>query len=400
MELHQSFVEKIDTIIKNWVEAVRLDGQISTANNLPGSAIKDQVPDVITAMATVLSHSQESDIQLVVKNSLSHGIHRAAQGFTPIEIAREYRLLRQIIFSTLQPDLMKASVPEVMRTYDLINEVIDEAISQCFKSYVDERLNELKLLQNQAELTNQELSRLVKAHQDNLSQLAHELKNPLNSIIGYSELFLRSQPKNREVRDNVPNLEHIERVVRNGRHLLRLINDTLEISRYSAGRIQLSLQPSDVRSLINSVVELLEPLANEKQLQLMIDCDRAPETVLTDPLRLQQIITNLLSNAIRYTDSGIVKLTCQKLDDSHWCIEVMDTGIGIAPEDQVHIFEPFFQGKSSINSWTSSTGLGLAIVSQLLKLMQGKIELTSQLKFGSTFKVTLPLEDEIQKKIP
>ncbi|HEY9297143.1 MAG TPA: HAMP domain-containing sensor histidine kinase, partial [Phormidium sp.] len=272
--------------------------------------------------------------------------------------------------------------------------------SQCFKSYVDERLQELQQLHNQAELTNQELSRLVKSHQDNLSQLAHELKNPLNSIIGYSELFLRTHNKNTEVRDTVPNLEHIERVVRNGRQLLRLINDTLEISRYSAGKIKLCLEPTDVASLIKNVVEVLEPLANEKDLQLVINCDRAPEQVVTDTLRLQQIITNLLSNAIRYTNSGIIELNCQKQSAHHWSIKVTDTGVGISPEDQLHIFEPFFQANNSGTSWsTGGTGLGLAIVAQLVNLMEGKIELISELGVGSTFTVILPLEVSYLKKV-
>jgi signal transduction histidine kinase len=392
MDFSQLLGKKIDTIRKNWVEAVRLDRQITSADNLPSSAIQDHLPDVLRAMATVLSQSQSSDIESIVQNSLHHGALRAAQGFAPTEIAREYRLLRQVIFSTLESDLLMGTVQEVMRVYHVINSTIDEAIAQCFKSYVDERLRELQHLQIQLELTNQELTRLVKANQDNLSQLAHELKNPLNSIIGYSELFLRSSQKNAEVQDSVPNLEHIQRVIRNGRQLLHFINDALEISRYSAGKIKLHLEPTDVHSLIKNVVEMLEPLAAAKQLTLVVDCDRAPVTVLTDSLRLQQIITNLLSNAIRYTDSGTVQLTCEKLSNNQWSIAVTDTGIGIAPEDQFHVFEPFYQAGNPKTQLSESTGLGLAIVSQLVELMQGKIKLFSQIGVGSTFTVILPLK--------
>ncbi len=392
MDFSQLLVGKIDTIAKNWVEAVRFDRQISSADDLPHSAIQNHVPDVLMAMATVLSHSEESDIQAIVHNSLEHGVLRAAQGFAPTEIAREYRLLRQVIFSTLEADLIKGTVREVMRAYSVIDATIDEAIAQCFKSYVDERLRELQQLQSQAELTNQELTRLLKANQDNLSQLAHELKNPLNSIIGYSELVLRSSRKNPEVEDTAPHVGHIERVVRNGRQLLRLINDALEISRYEAGKMQLNPVPIEVESLISDVFEMLLPLASTKELKLAVDCDRAPEKVITDPLRLQQIVTNLLSNAIRYTESGTVQLTCQKLSDNQWSIAVSDTGVGIAPEDQSHIFDPFFRADNIGTYVPDSTGLGLAIVSQLVKLMQGKIELVSQVGIGSTFTVILPLE--------
>jgi hypothetical protein len=392
MDFSQLLVEKIDTITKNWVEAVRLDRQVSSADELPRSAIQDHISDLLMAMTTVLSQSQDSDIHSIVHRSLEHGVERAALGFAPTEIAREYRLLRQVIFSNLEADLLEGTVQEVIRVYSLIDATLDEAMAQCFNSYVEERLRELEQLRSSAELTIQELTRLVKANQHNLSQLAHELKNPLNSIIGYSELFLRSSGKNTEVRDTFPKVEHIERVVRNGRQLLRLINDALEISRYEAGKMKLQPVPTDVRSLINDVFEMLEPLAGAKDLQMVIDCERAPEKVLTDPLRLQQIITNLLSNAIRYTQSGTVQLTCQMLSDNQWSIAVTDTGVGIAPEDQLRVFEPFFRAGNSDIPLPNSTGLGLAIVSQLVKLMQGKIELVSQVGVGSTFTVMLPLE--------
>ena len=399
MNYSQLLLEKIDAIAKNWVKAVRLDRQISSADNLPRSAIRDHLPDVLKAMVTVLDSSQDSDIESIVQNSLEHGVLRAAQGFTPAEIAREYRLLRRVIFSTLEADLLKGTVREVMRVYNLIDATIDEAIAQCFKSYVEERLQELIQLQTQANLTNQELTRLVKANQDNISHLAHELKNPLNSIIGYSELILRSSRKNLEAQDTFPHLEHTERVLRNGRQLLRLINDTLEISRYSAGKMKLQPAPIDVRSLIDDVFEMLKPLADAKELEMVVDCDRAPEKVLSDPLRLQQIVTNLLSNAIRYTQSGTIKLTCQILSNNCWSITVSDTGIGIAPEDQPCVFDPFFRAGDSGSYLPDSTGLGLAIVSQLVKLMQGKIELVSQLGIGSTFTVILPLEVKILESV-
>ncbi len=385
-------VEKTETVIEQWVEAVRQDRQIESANDLPRPAIENHLSHVLSAMATVLSHTQESEIQPIVKASLYHGVLRAEQGFDPAEVAREYRLLRQVIFSVLEANLLTGTPAEAIRAVRLIDAVIDEAIAQCFKSYVDERLRELQQLQNQLTRTNQELTRLLRANQDSLSVLAHELKTPLNSIIGYSELFLRHQGRS-DGKDNLPKLEHIERVLRNGRQLLRLVNDTLELSRADCGKIQLHLMPTDVRSLINSVIEVLEPLAFSKELELLVDCSLAPEKVLTDPLRLQQIVTNLVSNAIRYTQHGKIQLTCQMLSENQWAIAVSDTGRGIAPDDQDRIFEPFFRVGSSEQSYLpESTGLGLAIVSRLVKLLQGKIELVSQLGVGSTFTVIFPLE--------
>lgn len=392
MDFSQALAAKRDIIVQTWIETVRQDLQIPAVDDLPRSAIRDHLPDVLVGMVSILSQTQDNDIQSIVERSLEHGVLRAAQGFAPNEIAREYHLLRRVIFATLETDFLKGTVSDVIRAYSLIDTMIDEAITQCFNSYVEERLCELHQLQSQAELTNQELTRLVKANQDNLSQLAHELKNPLNSIIGYSELMLRASRKVPETRDTTPHVEHIETVVRNGRQLLRLINDALEISRYEAGKMELHPEPTEVRSVIKDVVEMLRPLADTKALELVVDCDRAPATVYTDSLRLQQIVTNLLSNAIRYTKSGTIWLSCETLGDRQWLLAVKDTGIGIAPEEQSLVFDPFYRAENNEVHVPDSTGLGLAIVSQLVNLMQGKIELKSQPGVGSTFTVTWPLK--------
>ena len=413
MDFSQLLIDKSQTITDKWIEAVRSDRQIQSADDLSHTAIKNHLPDVLRAMATVLAKYQESDINTLVEASLEHGVLRAGQGFEPIEIAREYRLLRQVTFSTLEADLKQASSIDVMRAVRLIDAVVDEAIAQCFKSYMEQRLGELQQLQSQLQLNNQELTRLVRANQESLSHLAHELKTPLTSIIGYSELFLRQQRNKDQVNDNLRNLEHIDKVLWGGRQLLRLINDTLEISRYEAGKMKLQPSSTNVRSLINSVIEMVQPLANSKQLQMIVECDSAtadssatlreglrptaaPDQVFTDPLRLQQIITNLLSNAIRYTETGSIKLTCQTVSQEEWAIAIADTGIGIEPEDQIRIFEPYFQAGSSQQSYhPHSTGLGLAIVSRLVKLLQGKMELVSEIGIGSTFTVIFPLEVQI-----
>ncbi|MEP0871364.1 HAMP domain-containing histidine kinase [Trichocoleus desertorum AS-A10] len=392
MDFSQALAAKRDIIVQTWIETVRQDLQIPAVDELPRSAIRDHLPDVLVGMVSILSQTQNNDIQSIVERSLEHGVLRAAQGFAPNEIAREYHLLRRVIFATLETDFLKGTVSDVIRAYSLIDTMIDEAITQCFNSYVEERLCELHQLQSQAELTNQELTRLVKANQDNLSQLAHELKNPLNSIIGYSELMLRASRKVPETRDTTSHVEHIETVVRNGRQLLRLINDALEISRYEAGKMDLHPEPTEVRSVIKDVVEMLKPLADTKALELVVDCDRAPAAVYTDSLRLQQIVTNLLSNAIRYTKSGTIWLSCETLGDRQWLLAVKDTGIGIDPEEQSLVFDPFYRAENNEVHVPDSTGLGLAIVSQLVNLMQGKIELKSQLGVGSTFTVILPLK--------
>ncbi|GAX36664.1 sensor histidine kinase [Nodularia sp. NIES-3585] len=395
MDFSLLLAENTDAILKKWVAAVLKDRKIESAEDLPYTAIQNDLPDVLDAMVTVLSKSEGNDIQSIVTASWHHGILRAKQGFDPGEITHEYHLLRMVIFDTLQADLLKGTPSEIIRSMRLIDAVIDEAIAQCVNSYIEERLQEFKQLYSSLVLHNQQLNRLVVANQDHISQLAHDLKHPLSSIIGYSDLFLRQQRKKPELKDNYANIEHIERVLRNGRQLLRLINDVLEISRFDAGQIQLKPALINVRELIDNVCEMLQPLVDEKKLTLVVDYDSIPQKVVTDEYQLQQIMTNLVSNAIRYTDSGTISIQCELLDNNQWSIAVSDTGIGITPENQNQIFKPYFRASSGSRSYLpDSTGLGLAIVSRLVKLLQGKIDLVSEVEVGSTFTVTMPLELE------
>jgi hypothetical protein len=262
---------------------------------------------------------------------------------------------------------------------------------------MEARLQELEQLQSQLTLTNQELTRLIEASKDNLSYLAHELKTPLTAVIGYSELLLRLQKQNANADMASPSLQSIERVLQGGRHLLRIVNDSLEFSRYESAQIKLNLEWINVCSLITRVSEMLEPLAQAENLQLKLDCDRAPTKILTDAFRLQQILTNLVGNAIRYTDVGFIEIRCESLPDDKWRFSVTDTGIGIDVSDCDRIFEPFSQAFLNQGQRKhEGTGLGLAIVSRLVKLLQGEIDLVSEVGVGSTFTVTLPIKIQVE----
>jgi len=136
MEFSQVLADNTNIIIAKWVVAVREDRQIESADDLSYTAIKNHIPDVFKAMVTVLSQSQESDIKSIVTASWQHGLLRAEQGFDPSEIAREYRLLRKVVFDTIEVDLLQRTPGEIIRSMRLIDAVIDEAIARCFHSYV------------------------------------------------------------------------------------------------------------------------------------------------------------------------------------------------------------------------------------------------------------------------
>lgn len=387
----QFIAAQTETIMERWMEVVRQDRQVESSVNLSDTALGDSLPKLLKSLAAVLGSPQDQNFQSIVQASLDHGDLRARQGYDAAEIVREYSLLRRIIFSVLEPHLLEGSPQEIIAVFGQIDTVLDEAISLCFKTYVQSRLHELEQLQSQLTLTNQELTRLFEASKDNFSYLAHELKTPLTSVIGYSELLLRLQDKNVTNATSLT-IRSIEQVLKGGRHLLRIVNDSLELSRYQSAQMKLNLEVINVSSVINVVGEMLAPLAQSQGLQLKINSEHAPHKAVTDTFRLQQILTNLVGNAIRYTDQGSVVISCYNLPNERWSIAVTDTGIGIATEDCDRLFEPYSQAFFNQGSRKhEGTGLGLAIVSRLVKLLQGEIQFVSEVGVGSTFTVILPI---------
>ncbi len=389
-DIGKILLAKTDTIVESWIETIRQDIDIKSSKGLAYTSVRDSIPLVIEALASLLSDSITDKPQQLKNGGLEHGFIRAEQGYDVAEIMREYSLLRKLVFATLKSDLLTGSQDEMFQAIELIDSVIDRVVSLSLDSYVDERLEEFKQLRGQLVLTNQELTRLVESQKEDLAHLAHELKSPLNSIMGFSSLLMQQQQKSTQG-ENALDLQLTRKVVKNSKQLLRLINDVLEMSRYEAGRIPLNLESLDLRSLVLGVTEAFEPSAEQKNLAIIFDDNDAPQLVQTDSLRLQQIITNLVSNAIRYTESGTIRITCKSNDHDQWSIAVEDTGIGISPEVQTQIFEPYYRADSQGNYSTDGTGLGLAIVDKLVKLLQGKIDLVSQLEQGSTFTVTFPV---------
>ena len=390
-DIGKALLAKSEIITESWIASIRDDLDIESARGLAYQSVRDSIPLVLQALATLLSTSLTDNTQKLDDNGLEHGIVRAEQGYDITEIMREYGLLREIVLTTLEPDLSTGSVRKALQTAKLIDSVIDRVISLSLKSFVEVRLRELEQLQTQLILANQELTRLVATQKEDLSHLAHELKSPLNSIMGFTQLLLRQQKQITQGQDTSLNLKLTEKVMSNSKQLLRLINNTLDLSRYQSGKMQINIESIDLKSLITMVTESLEPLAKEKELEIITVCDRAPQEIFSDSLKLRQIITNLVSNAIRYTKLGTITVICQTEERERWSIMVVDTGIGLSSEAQKQVFEAYFRVKEGDNALLDSTGLGLAIVDKLVKLLQGEIELKSELGKGSAFSATFPI---------
>jgi signal transduction histidine kinase len=241
-----------------------------------------------------------------------------------------------------------------------------------------------------------EKSRQLEAESKHKSQfvanMSHELRTPLNAILGYTELILdniygETPEKMREV---------IERVQINGRHLLGLINDVLDLAKIEAGQLTLSLADYSLKDMVDGIVVALEPLATEKRLAFKTDLPTRLPVGYGDEHRIAQVLLNLVGNAIKFTDTGEVVIKASAANGS-FTVAVQDSGPGIGPGDQVRIFDEFQQADSSTTRKKGGTGLGLSIAKRIIEMHNGRIWVESELGKGSTFFFTLPMKVDQQE---
>ncbi|MEQ9407011.1 MAG: ATP-binding protein [Fuerstiella sp.] len=281
---------------------------------------------------------------------------------------------------------------EGFRNLRRLNENLEQIVSERTAA-VEARSDELQktadsLRQTQVELAAARDAAEVanQAKTDFLAHMSHEIRTPIGAVLGFTELLLNGeQPLHTEQR------QHLERVHSNGSHLLHLLNDLLDLSRIEAGALKTEWLSCPPFSLLADIMASLQSRAVDKGLKLSLAADGpVPESIVTDPTRLRQIITNLVGNAIKFTASGSVQLVVRTLPDEQLLtIAVQDSGVGIAPEAHDTVFEPFQQADASVNRRFGGTGLGLPISRRLARALGGDISLTSAPDEGSTFTVTI-----------
>jgi PAS domain S-box-containing protein len=269
-------------------------------------------------------------------------------------------------------------------------EMDGEVVIQCIIRNISERKAaelELKRAREEAEKANQ-------AKSEFLSRISHELRTPLNSIIGFSSLLEMSDLPKREK-------ENVKRIHSAGHHLLNLINDVLDISRIESGKISLSPEPVHLGSLLQEIVELMEPFAKEKNISIYTDFNKdAPLYGITDRQRMRQVLINLFSNGIKYNrDGGSLTIRLREINRKKGLIEVRDTGYGIPADKLDRLFIPFDRlNAEQLHATIEGTGLGLTLSKKLVEEMNGFMDVRSTEGEGSVFSVELNLTENIKEQ--
>ena len=404
-EIHRraSELEALYKIGKEITSTLDLDATLQSITN--------SAAEIVNADRSIIQLVDPENLRLI--NVVGYGYSKSDLNAQPFEEFREsiYNLVLQEKTATLSKDILKdkriqskalthanfekyksiATAPLVIS--DQIIGTLAVINKKGRRKFKDEDLDLITMLAGQAAIAienarlyekAQEADRLKSAF---LASMSHELRTPLNSIIGFTGILLQGLVGDLNDEQN----KQLHMVQNSAKHLLELINDVLDISKIEADQMNIFPEQFDMHALIEKVARTITPLADKKGLGLHVEISAEVGQIYSDRRRVEQILINLLNNAIKYTEQGEVFIKCE-VRDSFIETRVIDTGIGIKDEELKLLFKPFQQVNTGLSRQYEGTGLGLAICKRLVEKLGGKISVKSEWGKGSTFFFTLPLE--------
>jgi signal transduction histidine kinase len=246
----------------------------------------------------------------------------------------------------------------------------------------------------EAETARAEAERANNSKTDFLAVMSHELRTPLTAIMGYEELLSDG------ITGPVTELQRqqLGRINASARHLLGLIDEILTFARVDIGRERVRWESMSVNHTLNDAASLVQPMAADKKLKFVVELLNEDQSIQTDSTKLRQMLVNLLSNGIKFTDKGEVRLGCA-VNSSTLEVRIADTGVGIAAENIEDVFEPFWQAEQTATRKTGGTGLGLSVTRKLARLLGGDVTVASRMGAGTTFLLTLPMKAPVGETV-
>jgi signal transduction histidine kinase/ActR/RegA family two-component response regulator len=398
-------VRLADFILAN-VEPILVEWESFARSIWPSEAtadpaeVRDEAEDILYATAADMQSDQTSAQQgekskgtsrawdegaALTRASATHGSGRVASGFELWAVIAEYRALRASVLrlwreSGPTPDLR--DVDDVTR----FNESIDQSLTQAVRSYVDQVERDRAALLGNAHASRREAEAANRAKDMFLATLSHEMRTPLNAIVGWLSILRHEQADPRHVQEGLKVIE------RNTAAQLQLIDDVLDVSRIVSGKLRVDIHPCDLTDVINAGVNMMRPAAEARNITFDVQLDPSASGAWCDSVRIQQVVWNLVSNAVKFTPKGgRVDVTLSR-EKSSFQIQVMDNGQGISSELLPYVFDRFRQGESSTRRRFAGLGLGLSIVKYIVEAHGGTVEASSPGEGkGSTFTVRLPI---------
>jgi signal transduction histidine kinase len=398
----------VHTVTKLALEEFKFAGKeleiISAFSGAEAIKIIAQNPNIAVILQDVIMETNDAGLQAVqyirevLQNQLVRIILRTGQpgDFPEASVILNYDINDYKSKTELTEQKLFTAIISSLRAYSSIINLAESRqnlaiantqlyqFNQNLEKLIQERTIELEIAKEAADSAN-------KAKSQFLTNMSHELRTPLNGILGYAQLLKMSD-------DPVKRQDGLNVIQRSGQHLLTLINDILDLSKIEAGKLEIDHDVFHLDELLKSLIDTFKIQASSQGIEIIYKMiGQIPKLVYGDARRLRQVLFNLVGNAIKFTDKGIVTLTAQNPSNNKIRFDVIDSGVGIAPEDLPKIFQSFEQVGDPIKM-QAGTGLGLPISKRLIELMGGELNVTSTLGQGSTFSIEIDLPIYINPK--